>query len=596
MVVTFNFLDLPAEVREQIYRHYFQVDGGYVHHVESDKLMTADNHPIELSLLYTCRTIAHEARHVPLSLNAIEFKTRYRPESNNLAGCFNLVAFTYQLLQSELTTLLAIAGAMTPEIRDRLALEFPDFSQRLATALPSYEDEHEYYSENPVGDRRISRSRSPLADDPDPSVNHIRQLRSTLCYSTQDALAEKASILYLSSGYYRGFSRLSRPYYHNWYWYWSNSFWEAEGAFSSALKLLAEHNPAEFSRQINTNFPQWAGTYPPDEFLNLRFEHWEIPTPEKVKHAMDLLAIGDLWHLPGIWCDARSCCKNDDDDDMTSINQPHCHHPVAGGIRCREKIRFSAVANAIQFLNTRFSVEQRLDIRSLILNEDLPSVNSPSAHAQGLAPFYRENPQLRVERRVDLMGCVFPALASPTHVADRIRDPGASPDEPEITGGMLRSRITQWLLDALAVTDVGIPAEAFTLVLQAGSYKDYFADRFQRQIQEEIALCRAFKTINPEYPYARLTEPLYGSIQSTMIQEQEVDALGILGNDNLSILRSDFNPGVEREFDTLINETSNHDASEWFHAWSVLLGNIDQPPHQVDYNTRLLENFEVRTD
>ncbi|KAM0387042.1 hypothetical protein ACHAQC_011108 [Fusarium culmorum] len=295
MVVTFNFLDLPAEVREQIYRHYFQVDGGYVHH--------------------TCRTIAREARHVPLSLNAIEFKTRYQPESNNLAGCFNLVSFTYQLLQSELTTLLAIAGAMTPEIHDRLALEFLDFSQRLATALPSYEDEHEYYSENPVGDRRISRSRSPLADDPDPSVSHIRQLRSTLCYSTQDALAEKASIL-------------------------------------------------------------------------------------------------------------------------------------------------------------------------------------------------------------------------------RIQPPN----------------------------------------------------------QQEIALCRAFKTINPEYPYARLTEPLYGSIQSAMIQEQEVDALGSLGNDNLSILRSDFNTGVEREFDTLINETSNHDASEWFHAWSVLLGNIDQPPHQVDYNTRLLENFEIRTD
>ncbi|PTD08537.1 hypothetical protein HYE67_005176 [Fusarium culmorum] len=329
MVVTFNFLDLPAEVREQIYRHYFQVDGGY-----------------------TCRTIAREARHVPLSLNAIEFKTRYQPESNNLAGCFNLVSFTYQLLQSELTTLLAIASAMTPEIHDRLALEFLDFSQRLATALPSYEDEHEYYSENPVGDRRISRSRSPLADDPDPSVSHIRQLRSTLCYSTQDALAEKASILYLSSGYYRGFSRLSRPYYHNWCWYWSNSFWEAERAFS------------------------------------------------------------------------------------------------------------------------------------------------------------------------------------------RIQPPN----------------------------------------------------------QQEIALCRAFKTINPEYPYARLTEPLYGSIQSAMIQEQEVDALGSLGNDNLSILRSDFNNGVEREFDTLINETSNHDASEWFHAWSVLLGNIDQPPHQVDYNTRLLENFEIRTD
>ncbi|OBS22894.1 hypothetical protein FPOA_09217 [Fusarium poae] len=594
MVDELSLLGLPGEVRAKIYHYYFQVDGGYAYDAECDKLQTVDNRPIELSLLYTCRTIAREARHLPFSLNAIEFRTLYRPELNNLAGCFNLVATTYQTLESELVLLLASAGALTPEMRDQLAMQFPDFGSQLARSLPIYEHKHEYYTQNPTyyGDRIRDRYTSRLPD-PDPSVSSLRQLRSTLCHQTQDALAESASVLYLSSGFYRGFSRIKRPYSGD-YPSWSHSFWKAEKTLSSALQLLATQKPADFERQIGKNFPQWDGSYRPDEFLNLRFDHWAIPSPSKVKHAMDLLAIGDVWHLPGMWYDARSCCAGDDRYEMCPIIQPHPHHPVASGVQCREKIRFSAVANAIRFLETRLSSEQRRDIRSLVLIEDFPSVNSPSAHAQGLATFYRENPHLRVERRVDLMGCMFPAVASPTYVANYLRNPDTYPGGSETYDRGIRSRITQWLLDALAVTDVGIPAEAFTLVLQAGCYKDLFTDLFQQHIHNEIAWHRAFKALHPHINIDGPVNWRYLIIQDVLMDTQEASALETLANGTSPILRSDFNSGVAHEIDTIINDTSHFEPHEWIHAWNSAKGNLEQAIHRVDYNTRLSDNFEIR--
>ncbi|UZP43225.1 hypothetical protein NXS19_011041 [Fusarium pseudograminearum] len=612
MDFTFNLLGLPGEVREKIYRHYFQVDGGYAHDAESDKLKTADGHPIDLSLLYTCRTIACEARDLPLSVNDITFTTLYRPELNNLAGCSNLVSSTYQLLEADLLLLIGIDGAISPEIHSQLAIEFPEFETRLAFSLRPYKHMNrslaDLFNQTP-GDRMhrymVYLGSEPEINDCSAASLEIEQLRSTMGRLTGKALYRNANILGLtSSGYYRGFSRINGIYHRassdlN----WSKSFWEAERTLSSALVLLARDKPAEFRNQIYANFPQWVGSYPAHEFLNLRFEHWTIPSSAKVKHAMKLLAIGDFWHFPGMWHEARACCKSDDGEmdgefehQYGQINY-HVHNPVASSVRSREKIRFSAVANAIRFLETRLNPEQRRAIRNIILHEDLPSVNQPSAHAQGLAPFYRDNPHLRVERRVDLMGCVFPALASPCHVANRFKSPDACPNEPQLSGRKLRLRISQWLLDALAVTKVGIPAEAFTLVLQAGSYEDYFTNQFQQHIHKEIAWHRAFKTLNPGFPFSWPRNDDSWPIQISMIDKNEIDAIESLMKGTSPILRSDFNTGVEWEFDTIVSETRHLDMEEWMVARNKAMSKkIEQPTHPLDYITRLLENFEIQMD
>ncbi|CAG1970339.1 unnamed protein product [Fusarium graminearum] len=571
-----TFFSLPGELRDRVYRHYFEVDGGYVHDAESDTLKTVDNRPVNLSLLYTCRDIAGEAKHLPLLVNPIHFKTLYRPELNNLAGCFNIVSSTYHLLKSELTLLLAHSGAMTPEVRTQLALKFPNFG---SYGPPSSQD------------------LSHLDDEVDPDPDFIHLMRSYMCYETRNVLESNANICYLSSNYYRGFSRFNGPPLADTSFWWFKGFWEAEGSLSSALQLMATHKPAIFNHQIYETFPHWIWSFPPDEFLNLRFEHWEIPSPVKVKHAMKLLAIGDVWHLPNVWHEARPCCSADDGDYLSAVHRAHRHYPVVSSVLCREKIRFSAVANAIRFLETRLSPKQRLDIRSLILHEGLPSVNQPSAHAQGLAPFYRENPHLRVERRVDLMGCVYATLASPSCVANHSQSPDDQPETLRPFPHELRRRITQWLLDALAVTEVGIPVDAYTLVIQAGSYQDYFTDQFQRQIHQEIAWHKAFKVLNQDYPFNGPVHKLHQDVQLTMIDPQEVDAVETLLNGTSPILRADFNIGVAQEYDSIINDTGHLHVGDWkFKKYCTLSDSFERPTHEVDYRTRLSQNFEIQTD
>jgi len=84
--------DLPSEIRQQIFKECLKVDGGYVYNAQTDKLTNADEArtPIDLSLRYTCRSIARDTATIPLAVNTIHFSTSDNWRS--LAGCFNLVA------------------------------------------------------------------------------------------------------------------------------------------------------------------------------------------------------------------------------------------------------------------------------------------------------------------------------------------------------------------------------------------------------------------------------------------------------------------------------------------------------------------------
>ncbi|KAJ4004131.1 hypothetical protein NW752_010792 [Fusarium irregulare] len=84
--------NLPLKIRQQIFGEYFRVPGGYVYDGKSDKLRNADGTPIDLSLIYTCRSIANDCKHLPLATNTLHFSTLYREDWRSLAGCFNLAA------------------------------------------------------------------------------------------------------------------------------------------------------------------------------------------------------------------------------------------------------------------------------------------------------------------------------------------------------------------------------------------------------------------------------------------------------------------------------------------------------------------------
>ncbi|KAI0896427.1 hypothetical protein F4806DRAFT_508356 [Annulohypoxylon nitens] len=76
-----SFFDLPFQVRHRIYRHYVSVNGGYLYNADTNKLRTVDDEPIELSLAYTCRTVAFEMKSLPLETNTITFYPHYTKET-----------------------------------------------------------------------------------------------------------------------------------------------------------------------------------------------------------------------------------------------------------------------------------------------------------------------------------------------------------------------------------------------------------------------------------------------------------------------------------------------------------------------------------
>ncbi|KAF5621035.1 uncharacterized protein FTJAE_11375 [Fusarium tjaetaba] len=109
-----GFLDLPLEMREQIYIQYFTIEGGYIYDAESDKLIQANRCSIDLSLRRVCRTVALETYHYPFTLNTITFSTAYRRAWRKKAAMFDVVTtYHFRLLGAMLERL---RHCLTPDM------------------------------------------------------------------------------------------------------------------------------------------------------------------------------------------------------------------------------------------------------------------------------------------------------------------------------------------------------------------------------------------------------------------------------------------------------------------------------------------------
>ncbi|KAL0765338.1 hypothetical protein CaCOL14_012087 [Colletotrichum acutatum] len=102
--------------------------------------------------------------------------------------------------------------------------------------------------------------------------------------------------------------------------------------------------------------------------------HWVIPSNEVLE-------------------DMASCLDVDINDS--------CRLAGAMTTKDRSNYRFSAAAAAICFLPS-MPEELRGHLRRIILDEDRQAVAKQQCHALGLIPFCKENPGLRIERRVNL--------------------------------------------------------------------------------------------------------------------------------------------------------------------------------------------------
>ncbi|KAK0672551.1 hypothetical protein QBC41DRAFT_313481 [Cercophora samala] len=76
-----HLLLIPGELRNYIYKDYLGAGhegvNEYIYDYEANKLRTADNRPIDLNLMYTCKVIAQEMHGLPLRLFTVSFSTLF---------------------------------------------------------------------------------------------------------------------------------------------------------------------------------------------------------------------------------------------------------------------------------------------------------------------------------------------------------------------------------------------------------------------------------------------------------------------------------------------------------------------------------------
>ncbi|VTT81222.1 unnamed protein product [Fusarium fujikuroi] len=345
-----SLLGLPFELREQIYHEYFTVDGGYVYDGDSCKLVQASNQPIELSLRYACRAIAHETGQHPFTLNAITFSTLHRQDWRKQTHWADYIMVHHTSFQDAMLTQLK--RRITPECTRTLISSILIIRKNIAEAA-------------------ALADRAPDVPWDHYIVNSLRKLRSQPTTGWNDSWRWCGSTdIRLSSSDKTIFFKHAADHF---------------------LPRVAEKDPLEFSQAIGEILPGWADSHSVLEFFNLTFDPWAIPSVDEVKDKLEELQLSSLWETPDSWHQLE--------EKLPGYTGPE--------YRYQQKIRLSAAAVAINFLG-QISRQQRLYASKLVLNEDRNAISSPECHVLGLIPFFRENSKLIVEHRLNLWRNILP--------------------------------------------------------------------------------------------------------------------------------------------------------------------------------------------
>jgi hypothetical protein len=102
-------------------------------------------------------------------------------------------------------------------------------------------------------------------------------------------------------------------------------------------------------------------------------------------------------------------------------------------------------------------------LRNLVLHEDSKAVSRPELHARGLIPFCLENPNLHIERRIDLFTNLLPEGFIWFDTSNREFD-WLMPTECFWV-------LIPWIEEAYDLSSCGMPSHSFTLVID-GSTKE----------------------------------------------------------------------------------------------------------------------------
>ncbi|EMT73757.1 hypothetical protein FOC4_g10002783 [Fusarium odoratissimum] len=362
---------------------------------------------------------------------------------------------------------------------------------------------------------------------------------------------------------------------------------ELREATSYCLKLISEAQPDEFARYVYKSLPHWIGNHPAEDFVNFKFNLWDIPSREHVANMLELLDIGPfVWELPATWHYAPLSFYDHVGKSVPQDRRsPEFEKPDSllehFTRRCREKLRFSATAAAIRFLQG-LAISQRKQVRRVILHEDLPSVNLPSRHTQGLVPF--------------VFGCMTSQRPNSIRALINTEEGDDMLPRPEIVDREFEASIYYWLLDAFAVVDSGLDTKCFTFVLEAGPHSDYCAELFQRVIQTEISKSKAWKICLETGLLASLRPTTRHSNTIRYEKDPRFEKLVEHLVNQASIFRCDFNPGVLLDVAALVEDARVRHGESIFDKWvSKWLFDIIPLPYDLYHDMMVAPNYEFQT-
>ncbi|KAI1047148.1 hypothetical protein LB505_010118 [Fusarium chuoi] len=453
-----SFLDLPLELRQQIYHEYFKVDGGYVHDGDSDKLVQADRQPISISLRYACRSVAEETKSFPFQLNSITFSTLYRKDLQHQAAIHsNLIRF-HTVLLSEL--LLRMRHDVTPEMFVQVDEVAPQYLRRIKSCINC----------------RI------LDDEDDGSLFCREEFRTVTGF-------DKGNEITVAS--------LD----------WNDSTIGFQRAIVCILRQVSAKNPAEIAKAVNEVLPGWTDSASPDQLFDMSFDHWDIPSLSRLTETAERLQRHRFLDSLDSWLPIQ----RDDPRwfDARYKGPKYTYH---------RKYWFSATAVAIRFL-TQLSSTQRRYLQKLVLNEGTIAVGFPESHAIGIIPFCKENPSLHVEQRVDVwQNLVMSSECPSTYGLNGVYFERSEPQAGEyhcldsIYGPEQDVFFSNWVVHGMEVVRAGMPVGSWSVVFDGNPDLNLATDLFTTLLKRTI-VWQTFYTdcislglfadpSHPDYPFA----------------------------------------------------------------------------------------------
>ncbi|KAF4808233.1 hypothetical protein CGCSCA5_v012615 [Colletotrichum siamense] len=253
------------------------------------------------------------------------------------------------------------------------------------------------------------------------------------------------------------------------------------------------------------------------------------------------------------------------DMQFLTINQGSNSSSTGSRLRDRTEYRFSAAAVAIHVLQC-LPVSSRKHLRRVILNEDREAVADPQCHGLGLIPFCKENPLLRVERRVSLWRNAFQ-----TDTAYRSPDARYKPKYRYTPWAMDSAQVTHnvssWVIEALALEPASMPSGSFSLLLDGQPVPWQCTQVFQLIVQRDAAWQAAWllsldRGILPSLSWFDRKGELRGSRVPDLPSEKWPQALRDIAEGN-AIVRCNFDVGDSWDVEKIVEDHRQWTVQQW---------------------------------